>query len=132
MGYLITKLCTVIVEGVTGMYILGNRTERGDTLVQFCRDEYLVIKETLGNPKKIDRKSCAKLLTILLSTEDIRIVITLVATYPGAGIGADPNPLTAVFCFRCKVLTEKRKNPNYNIVEIRIRQTLPLPVTTES
>lgn len=70
-GDLNEKVGIGIVRGVTGMYGLGNRNERGIMLAQFCHmkiwssrstsTNYIPEGCTLGNSHKMDGDSCAKL-----------------------------------------------------------------------
>lgn len=134
MGDFNAKVGKGSVAGVSGSFGLGERNERGDTLIRLCREENLMIKNTYFKlpPRRLytwkspgDRYR--NQIDFFLVNQRFQNSITHVITYPGADIGSDHNPLVANISLRCKLLkkpTKKRKPDIGKTHEPNIRENL--------
>ncbi|KAK9879437.1 hypothetical protein WA026_006507 [Henosepilachna vigintioctopunctata] len=109
-----------------GQYGLGVRNERGDRLIEFCKEENLTIKNTYydlhprrlytwkspqDNPLRVVRNQ----IDYFLIKRRFQNNITRVAAYPGADIASDHNPIIGDFKYKGKIIKERRNTKRYNI-----------------
>ena len=122
----------VIGEGSDGIevgkYGLGKRNDRGDRLIEFCRQHELVISNTLFNNHKRRRytwKMPGDLgryqIDFILVRNRFKNQIKSCNTYPGAGINSDHN----LVMMKCDLKFKKIKKPikkyhKWNLEKLKI------------
>lgn len=111
-------------EDVVGEYGIGNRNERGDTLVQFCQEENFFICNTWyklparrlytwKSPQDSPRNPIRNQIDYILAPKRYRNGVLSAKTYPGADVGSDHNPVVARMRIRLKRIGKSfTKKPN--------------------
>ena len=125
MGDFNAKIGKGRVEDIVGEYGLGERNERGDTLVQFCNEENLMVANTWfqlpdrrlytwKGPGDNENNIIRNQIDYILIDKRYRNGIKGVRTYPGSDIGSDHNPVVGKIEIRLKkIQREKRARPNF-------------------
>lgn len=119
IGDLNAKVGSTAVPGVTGLYGLGTRNDRGDLLVEFCQDKELTITNTLfklhprrlytwTSPKHKPSHIIRNQIDYIIVNQRFRNSIKNAVTYPGADIKSDHNPV--VVTMQCQ-LKRTQKGP---------------------
>lgn len=117
-------------EDVIGPYGLGNRNDRGDKLVEFCKDNQMCIMNTYFKlPKRrlytwthpahrVDNVIRNQIDFIIIKKR-FRNAIKYTKTYPGADVGSDHNLLVSYIRVRLKKIINRNKTnrPNLEIIE---------------
>lgn len=135
MGDFNAKIGEGEVENVVGRYGLGQRNPRGDTLVQFCQEENLVVTNTWfqlpprrlytwQSPQHNENNIVRNQIDFMLINRRYRNGIQGVRAYPGADISSDHNPLIGNLHVKLKRL----QKPSTTSVDIR---NLKIPATLE-
>nr|ADF18552.1 endonuclease-reverse transcriptase [Bombyx mori] len=126
MGDMNAKVGSTITPGVTGAYGLGNRNDRGDTLIEFCQDNNLIIANTFFKlpPRRlytwtspmhtVDRVVRNQIDYVMINRR-YRNCIKKAQTYPGADIGSDHNPVVVDVACKLKKLQPKRMDGRPNV-----------------
>ena len=102
---------------MTGQYRFGTRNERGESLIEFCPENQLIIANTYfkQHPRKLytwkspDGKNRNQMDYILISKR-FRNCVKQAKTYPGADINSDHNPLL----IKMKIQLEKLNKTKIN------------------
>lgn len=135
MGDFNAKIGEGEVENVVGKYGLGQRNPRGDTLVQFCQEENLVVTNTWfqlpsrrlytwQSPQHNENNIVRNQIDFILINRRYRNAIQGVRAYPGADISSDHNPVIGNLHVKLKSL----QKPSTTSVDIR---NLKIPATLE-
>lgn len=130
MGDLNAKIGEGEVQGVVGRYGLGQRNDRGDTLVQFCQEKDLVVMNThfelpprrlytWTSPRHSSQHIMRNQIDYLLINNRFRNCIKSVKTYPGADIGSDHNPVVAKLTCTLKRLRKRVTRIRVDIDKIK-------------
>lgn len=127
LGDFNAKVGDLAVEGVTGMFGLGMRNERGDRLVEFCQNEEMVITNTTFKLCKrrlytwtapgdgINGNIVRNQIDYILIRRRFRNSVKFVKTYPGADISSDHNPVVAVIRVKLKKVSKKKHKKNIDL-----------------
>ena len=116
---------------VTGSFGLGIRNERGDTMVDFCSRNSLVVMNTIfkqhsrrlytwKSPDKITRKK----IDFILCKGRWKSSIKRVTTIPGADCGTDHNLLIAIVKIKLKQTKRNKITQIYNLENIDTKYTV--------
>ena len=96
MGDLNAKVGDTAQKNVTGRFGLGNRNEAGDRLIEFCRENQLVITNTQFEQHRrrlytltSPGGSCKNQIDYILCKRRWKSSILAVKTLPGADCGTD-------------------------------------------
>ena len=139
------------IEDIVGEHGLGDKNERGDRLIQFCREEDFTIANTwfkLPNRRLYTWKSPADTVDHVIRNQIDYILInkrfknslTSAKTYPGADVFSDHNPLVGQIELKLKKVakTKHKENLDYDtlkdpIVREEVRKTMreKLETTTQ-
>lgn len=125
MGDLNAKVGCISVPGVTGDYGLGDRNDRGDTLIEFCQENELMLANTFfklhprrlytwTSPQHTANNIVRNQIDYIIINKRFRNSIKNCLTYPGADIKSDHNPVVATLHCKFKNLA-KQKQQNYRI-----------------
>ena len=117
--------------GVTGSFGLGIRNERGDTMVDFCSRNSLVVMNTMfkqharrlytwKSPDKITRNQ----IDYILCTGRWKSSIKRVTTISGADCGTDNNLLIDIVKIKLKQTKRNKTTPKYNLENIDTKYTV--------
>ena len=116
--------------GVTGGFGLGTRNARGDTMVDFCSRNSLVMNTmfkqharrlyTWKSPDKITRNQ----IDYILCTGRWKSSIKRVTTIPGADCGTDHNLLIAIVKIKLKQTKRNKTTPTYDLENIAMKYTV--------
>lgn len=117
------------VEKIVGEYGLGERNDRGDTLVQFCQEENFIITNTWFKlparrlytwqaPGHNDTNIVRNQIDYILVRERFRNGIHGVRTYPGTDVNSDHNPVVCKINIKFKKL-KKKLNRRVDITKLR-------------
>lgn len=134
MGDFNAKIGEGEVEKVVGKYGLGQRNPRGDTLVQFCQEENLVVTNTWfqlptrrlytwQSPQHNENNVVRNQIDFILVNHRFRNGIQGVKAYPGADINSDHNPLIGNLRVNLKILRKTSTSP-IDIQKLRNPATL--------
>ncbi|XKL64613.1 hypothetical protein PGB90_004699 [Kerria lacca] len=118
LGDFNAKVGNIKTEGVTGSFGLGNRNERGDNLVEFCKTEEFVVKNTFfklhprrlytwKSPQDSPSNIVRNQIDYILVNKRFQNSIIRTTTYPGADIGSDSNPVIADVRIKFRKITPK-------------------------
>lgn len=120
MGDLNAKVGCIKVPGVTGSFGLGDRNERGERLIQFCRENNYVIKNTfyMMKPRRLytwkspqdgtyRTQVVRNQIDYLLINKRFQNSVTRTAAYPGADVGSDHNPIVANCRIKFKTIKKR-------------------------
>lgn len=121
-------------DDIVGNFGLGQRSERGNRLVQFCREERLVVTNTLfkqpprrlytwkapgDKPGNIIRNQ----IDFVLINQRFRSSIISTKTYPGADVPSDHIPLVSVIKMKLrKTRVQGRKRNRYDYSKLQDTQ----------
>ena len=116
---------------VTGGFGLGTRNERGDTMVDFCSRNSLVVMNimfkqharrlyTWKSPDKITRNQ----IDYILCTGQWKSSIKRVTTIHGADCGTDHNLLIAIVKIKLKQTKRYKTTPKYDLENIDTKYTV--------
>ena len=130
MGDLNAKVGSEEVPGVTGAFGLGNRNERGEALIQFCKENEFVVKNTYykmsprrlytwRSPQDTVNNPVRNQIDYILINKRFQNSITRTAAYPGADIGSDHNPVIANCLVKFKTTRKKKINKKIDIEKLR-------------
>lgn len=145
MGDFNAKVGEGAEDKLVGLYGLGQRNQRGDRLVQFCREEKLVVSNTfykLPSRRLYTWKSPAdkpgnivrNQIDFILISERFRNSMTSVKTYPGADVPSDHNPLVGQLKTKLKKTRPQRKSKKYDIEKLKnpeIQEKVKSALTSE-
>ena len=117
--------------GFTGGFGLGTRNERGDTMVDFCSRNSLVVMNTMfkqharrlytwKSPDKITKNQ----IDYILCTGRWKISIKRVTTIPRADCGTDHNFLIAIVKIKFKQTKRNKTTPKYDLENIATNYTV--------
>ena len=117
--------------GITGRFGLGTRNGRGDTMVDFCSRNSLVVMNTMfkqharrlytwKSPDKITRNQ----IDYILCTGRWKSSIKRVTTIPGADCGTDHNLLIAIVKIKLKQTNRNKTTPKYDLENIATKYTV--------
>ena len=111
--------------GVTGSFGLGIRNERGDTMVDFCSRNGLVVMHTMFKQHARRLYTCKSLdkitrnqIDYILCTGRWKSSIKSVTTIPGADCGTDHNLLLAIVKIKLKQTKRNKTTPKYELENI--------------
>ena len=117
------------VENIVGEYGLGERSDRGDRLVQFCQEENLVVTNTWfqlplrrlytwTSPQHSEHNCIRNQIDYILIKKRFRNNVVIAKTYPGADVTTDHTLLCAVIRVRLKK-KEKSKKQRTDITRLK-------------
>ncbi|XP_060530044.1 craniofacial development protein 2-like [Cylas formicarius] len=120
MGDFNAKIGRGRVDSVVGDFGLGDRNKRGDTLVQFCQEERLVVANTWyklplrrlytwQSPQHSPDNIVRNQIDFLLISQRYRNGLHGVRTYPGTDIGSDHNPVVGTLNIKLKKIRRPHK-----------------------
>ena len=132
MGDFKAKVGREAVEGVAGAFGLGERNDRRNMLIQFCKQEGFVITcvlryqllnrhlYTWRSPRDSPERIVRNQIDFFLIKNRFQNNVTRVAAYPGADVGSVHNPIIANFRLNLKINSRKKTtHKKYNMQKLQ-------------
>ena len=122
MGDFNAKVGNERIDDIVGSWGLGSRNERGDRLIDWCRQNEFIISNTWfkNHPRRIytwispgDRTR--NQIDYILVQKRFRNAIKTAKALPGADCGSDHNPVMCDMKIRLKKLKRSKIEPKYQI-----------------
>lgn len=122
MGDFNAKVGKGKIEGVMGDWGLGARNERGETLIQFCKEMEFIISNTYfklpprrlytwKSPADSEENIVRNQIDFILINKRFRNSLSSVKTYPGADVPSDHNLLLGTLKIKLKKLRQRKISP---------------------
>ena len=122
MGDFNAKVGNERIDDIVGSWGLGSRNERGDRLIDWCRQNEFIVSNTWfkNHPRRIytwispgDRTR--NQIDYILVQKRFRNAIKTAKALPGADCGSDHNPVMCNMKIRLKKLMRSKIQPKYQI-----------------
>lgn len=137
MGDFNAKVGNEPEDGIVGRYGLGTRNDRGDRLVQFCRENKMVVCNTFfqlpprrlytwrspaDSPEHIVRNQ----IDYITIQKRFQNAIKSVKAYPGADVPSDHNPLVGIVKIKLKKISNETAKSRKDISRLQDEDTRTL------
>ena len=110
----------------TGKYGLGERNERGRTLIELCKGKSLIVTNTMfkhqlrniytwKSPGDIVRNQ----IDYIMINERFKNAVTNVKTYPGADVGSDHNPVLMQIKIKLKKMRKQKSHVKLELQQLK-------------
>ena len=110
----------------TGKYGLGERNERGRTLIEFCIGKSLIVTNTMfkhqlrniytwKSPGDIVRNQ----IDYIMINERFKNAVTNVKTYPGADVGSDHNRVLMQIKIKLKKMRKQKSHVKFELQQLK-------------
>ncbi|XP_050513133.1 uncharacterized protein LOC126888800 [Diabrotica virgifera virgifera] len=130
MGDFNAKVGKNRIEDIVGQHGLGEKNERGDRLIQFCREEDFTIANTWfrlsprrlytwKSPADTANNMIRNQIDFILINKRFKNSLTSVKTYPGADVSSDHNQLVGQVELKLKkfIKSKPKQNLDYDTLK---------------